>query len=170
MPTTSELYLVGKMPLGRISNSFSGKELRVLDRALALLQQQGPPEADYPIGLVAAKIGGMRAKLRERNPRHLFRPKHAPMKEQCVSCPFGKDKRKFGEVMAKLAEANGDPIPAEELEERTQAAIDMIRMEVRGHGEFACHCSAYDENMGLRPMVERRQCPGALRYYMEAGD
>jgi hypothetical protein len=101
------------------------------------------------------------------NPRLLFRPKHAPLKEQCVSCPFrdGND-TEFAQVIQKL-----DPtLKGKKLLRHTLAARLRIRDEAKTIGEFSCHHTAYDADMNLRPERERRQCPGATTAYVAAGE
>lgn len=101
------------------------------------------------------------------NPRLLFRPKHAPLKEQCVSCPFRDGNEvEFAQVVRKL-----DPtLTGKKLLRHTLAARLKIRDEAKTIGEFACHHTAYDADMNLRPEHERRQCPGATAAYLKAGE
>jgi len=101
------------------------------------------------------------------NPRSLFRPKLPQLKEQCVSCPFrnGND-AEFDEIIKKL-----DPrLKGKKLRRTAFVARLRIRAEAETIGEFACHHTAYDSEMRLRPESERRQCPGATQVFVQAGE
>ena len=106
------------------------------------------------------------------NPRKLFLPKLREMPEQCASCPFREDNdEEFGKIIQKLLlmkerrEYRGKDLRVQTLIARTN-----IKHEVRDHGEFHCHCSAYDDDMNVKPVHEHRQCPGATKFYVEAGE
>jgi hypothetical protein len=106
-----------------------------------------------------------KGKEAEMNPRELWRPKFKELPESCASCPFkdGNDSE-FEAVMQKLADANGleDPVSVHESRGR-------IRAETEHLGDFRCHGSVYDREMGMRPQAEHRQCPGASAYFKAAG-
>ena len=106
------------------------------------------------------------------NPRSLFRPKHPQLKEQCVSCPFREDNDfEFAVIVRKLVKASsGETLTPRQLAGRTTVARYSIREEAKTIGEFACHHTAYDADMKLRPESERRQCPGATAAFIAAGE
>lgn len=88
------------------------------------------------------------------------------LKVQCVSCPFRDDNRaEFAVVvnrLRKLARMR-QVLPHSKVVQETRTAV---RMDVAmiGTGQFACHCTVYDESMKVRPRNEHRQCPGAVEY------
>jgi len=106
------------------------------------------------------------------NPRTLFRPKLPQLKEPCVSCPFRDgNEDAFAEIVRKLAmQHEASDLSGRKLKQRTLMARLQIREEARSRGDFACHQTAYDSNMALKPARERRQCPGATAVFIKAGE
>lgn len=102
--------------------------------------------------------------------RKTFRPKLRQLKEQCVSCPFrvGNDEA-FAEVVKKLAAVEGLELKGKRLMRQAFSARMQVLHETQVRGDFACHHTAYDADMKLRPESERRQCPGATAAYVEGG-
>lgn len=101
--------------------------------------------------------------------RKLWRPRlPETLKERCASCPFreGNDEE-FRIVVEKIVQA--------EKGHKTEPVYPLVgimtrravRMDVSQRGDFACHLTAYDENMKQRPVSEHLQCPGAATYYRE---
>lgn len=103
-----------------------------------------------------------------KNPRLQFRPKLRELKEQCVSCPFrdGNDKE-FGAICSKLV---GGGTKKKVTKAQVAKARAQIRDEATRLGDFACHCTVYDADMNLKPHSERRQCPGATKHFIAAGE
>lgn len=106
------------------------------------------------------------------NPRSLFLPKLPELKEQCPSCPFrdGND-AEFGAIVQKFASLQAHRhIDGEDLRAETLVARARVKADVEQMGDFHCHCTAYDDEMNVKPLSEHRQCPGATRYFVEAGE
>ena len=106
------------------------------------------------------------------NPRDLWLPKLPELKDQCVSCPFRKgNDKEFAEILVKLSLKHGrnPDVTPETPPEALRAAIEfsrkLVEHDVQKVGDFACHHTAYDENMNIKPVREHRQCPGATKYY-----
>jgi len=106
------------------------------------------------------------------NPRKLWSPKLPTLKESCPSCPFREDNdEEFLDVVNRLRKSKGEP-SLEGLDGLMGVAFvrSNIKEETKFIGDFACHCTAYDEKMNPRPQVDRRQCPGAAAYYVKMGE
>lgn len=104
-----------------------------------------------------------------KNIRLLWRPKLPEMAVQCASCPFRVGNHKeFGEVIQrlKIAHGQGSRITNNDI---ICARLTVLR-DADSSGDFACHHSAYDENMKVRPQSEHRQCPGASGHYRAMGE
>ncbi len=41
-----------------------------------------------------------------------------------------------------------------------------VMLDVAVRGDFACHCTVYDEDMNQNETKDFRQCPGATAYYL----
>lgn len=109
------------------------------------------------------------------NPRSLFLPKHPECETQCPSCPFRNgNESAFGDVLNKLRLANNQK-PRKGFSKIHMAADAkaQIHAEVRFNGDFVCHHTVYafpanmkrGDKAELRPSDERRQCPGATRFF-----
>lgn len=96
--------------------------------------------------------------------RALWRPKIAELPTPCASCPFrvGND-AEFGGVVKRLRDAQGITGPC--TKRIVGFARASIMMDTRARGDFACHGTAYDTEMEMRPAAELRQCPGAAKFY-----
>lgn len=85
---------------------------------------------------------------------------------QCASCPFrdGND-AEWGVVVNKLRKAHGlKPVkPGSHIIKHARKSV-RLETAMKGSDQFACHGSAYDENMQIRPAKEHRQCPGAVEF------
>lgn len=96
--------------------------------------------------------------------RRFWMPRMPILSDQCASCPFreGNDPE-FGEVVGKLAAT----MDLEEVDnqDRTDMARARIKRDCTHSGEFACHHTAYNEDMSEKPRSEHRQCPGAAEWY-----
>jgi hypothetical protein len=101
------------------------------------------------------------------NPRKLFLPKLKAMPDQCVSCPFreGNDEE-FGEIIRKLAASHNVSHGGGDV----AFARELVHSDATKAGDFVCHLSAYTSEMELRPVEERRQCPGATAHFVAAGE
>lgn len=97
----------------------------------------------------------------------MWLPKLPMLEKPCVSCPFstGNDKE-FSEVVKRL-----DPsLKGISLIAATAAARINIEEEAKTRGDFSCHHTAYDKEMNIKPIREHKQCPGAARVYIAAGE
>lgn len=97
--------------------------------------------------------------------RSLWRPKLKECAEQCASCPFreGND-----DEFRKAVEGF---FPGVLLDDNAVAiARERIRGDLKFSGDFICHCTIYKAKGKLREVQERRQCPGATKYYRESPD
>lgn len=85
---------------------------------------------------------------------------------QCASCPFRDgNNAEFAVIVNRLRKKAGmrQVLPTSKL---VQQARSKVRVETAmiGTGRFACHHTAYDEDMNVRPLNEHRQCPGAVEF------
>jgi hypothetical protein len=97
----------------------------------------------------------------------MFLPKLKELDEQCPSCPYRDGNNKeFGVIVNRLRKRHGIPGAA------TSWQIGVARIEVRQTGlvtgDFVCHCTAYDQDMNLKPADQHRQCPGATKAFRES--
>ena len=92
---------------------------------------------------------------------HLWKPR-LPETTQCASCPFraGND-AEFGAVVARLL-GTKKATKAQIKRTRDNVQHDVL-MKMRP--DFACHATAYDAEMDVRPISEHRQCPGATKAF-----
>jgi hypothetical protein len=98
-----------------------------------------------------------------QNPRRLWRPKTAECEKQCPSCPFLRGNNKeFGEVVSKLRRMAQMP-PPKPID--IHFARTAIEDDLQFSGDFLCHSTVYTEDMKLRPEEDRRQCPGATKFF-----
>ncbi len=90
----------------------------------------------------------------------------AALPVQCASCPFrdGND-AEWAAVVNRLRVASGlRPVKAgSKVIKRARTAV-RIETGMLGKPNFACHGTAYDEKMNIRPLREHRQCPGAVEF------
>jgi hypothetical protein len=111
----------------------------------------------------------MAPKAAPRRPRarDLWKPRRPEAPTQCASCPFRDDNDEaFGAVVKALREKHGITAPVRQGD--IAIARFNVRLDVTKCGEFACHLTVYDPaTMEERPPGERRQCPGATRFYRE---
>lgn len=103
--------------------------------------------------------------MAKKKPQQFWKPRLKPLKEQCASCPFREDNNKeWGEIVQRLWVKMCRPGKVSKFQ------IGVSRFEVmedvRVRGDFACHCTVYDEKMNQREPSEYRQCPGATAYYL----
>lgn len=102
--------------------------------------------------------------------RSLWRPKLRELKEQCASCPFRKGNDvEFGGIVKKLLAKGGVPMTEDFVPppQAIQNSRRLIKADLKHSGDFACHHTAYDAEMNLKPDAERRQCPGASKWFKE---
>jgi hypothetical protein len=97
----------------------------------------------------------------------MWRPKLPMLEKPCVSCPFSKGNDvEFAAVVQRL-----DPtLKGIALAAATMAARNNIETESLTRGDFSCHHTAYDKDMNVKPIREHRQCPGAAKSYVDAGE
>lgn len=101
------------------------------------------------------------------NPRQFFLPKLPELQEQCPSCPFREgNHEEFGGIVRKLCKVEGKSYHPG----RTELARAIIREDAESFGDFACHHTVYNDDMSLKDLRERRQCPGATKWFKEAGE
>ena len=85
---------------------------------------------------------------------------------QCASCPFrdGNDEE-WAAVVNRLRVANGLR-PVKTKSKVIKHARTAVRIEtgMLGRPNFACHGTAYDDKMNIRPLKDHRQCPGAVEF------
>ncbi len=94
------------------------------------------------------------------NPRQMWRPKLPEVAVQCASCPFreGNDDE-FRAVLKKMLGASVL------TEEGLQDVRDEIKESLQYSGDFICHHTALKVGGELRPLQDRRQCPGATAWF-----